>query len=320
LFSGAFQYDKSTARVETIVNPQDGTTQEINFPASDQFVGAISPPGLGGPISFTLDSWKLQKVAWDNIFKIAQANQDTRVFSSPSIVLSHNSEKVKISMKNKRTVITDYGTRSSTGTTTNNQSYNSGSNSQEFTSETTLELTDPRISLPKTLSDGDRSKGGVFTKVTLVTSKFDELGSSQYAGQTIPATQERTLETSISFKNNEIIALGGLQQIEHSRAESQYGLLRKIPILGKSLFSPKTENYQPTEILIFMRARIFEEGEANNFINPSRIDEMFQKDYVPRFESPVTGDSPKSNFLQLGNIMFSDKSSSKDRPSSIPQL
>jgi general secretion pathway protein D len=320
LFSGAFQYDKSTARVETIVNPQDGTTREINFPASDQLVGAISPPGLGGPISFTLDSWKLQKIAWNNIFKIAQANSDTRVFSSPSIVVSHNSEDVEISMENKRTVITDYGTRSTTGTTTNNQSYNTGSNSQVFKSETTLILNEPRISLPKILSDGNRSEGGVFTKVHLVTSKFDEQGSSEYAGQKIPATQERSLKTSISFKNNEIVALGGLQQIEVTKSENQYGLLRKIPILGKSLFTPKSETYQPTEILIFMRARIFEEGAANNFINPSRIDEMFQQDYVPRFESPITGDSPKSSILQLGNRISSDKSSLKDQPSSLPRL
>jgi general secretion pathway protein D len=321
LFSGAFQYDKSTARVETIVNPQNGTTQDINFPASDQLVGAISPPGLGGPISFTLDSWKLQKIAWDNIFKIAQSNSDSRVFSSPSIVVSHNSDDVEISMKNTRTIITDYGTRSSTGTGTNNQGgYNSGTNDKEFSSETTLELIEPRISLPKTLSDGNRSEGGVFTKVRLVTSKFTDEGASIYGGQTIPATQKRTLQTSISFKNNEIIALGGLQQIEVSKSENQYGLLRKIPILGKSLFSPKSETYQPTEILIFMRARIFEEGTANNFINPSRIDEMFQQDYVPRFESPVTGDSPKSDFLQLGNTISSDKSSSKDQPSSLPRL
>jgi general secretion pathway protein D len=320
LFSGAFQYDKSTARVETIVNPQDGTTQEINFPASDQLVGAISPPGLGGPISFTLDSWKLQQVAWDNIFKIAQSNSDTRVFSSPSIVVSHNSDDVEISMKNTRTVITDYGTRAQNNDGGTNNTYNQGSNDRDFTSQTTLELVEPRISLPKTLSDGNRSEGGVFTKVILVTSKFTDEGSSSYGGQTIPATQERTLETSISFKNNEIIALGGLQQIEVTKSENQYGLLRKIPFLGKSLFSPKSETYQPTEILIFMRARIFEEGGENNFINPSRIDEMFQQDYVPRFESPVTGNSPKSNFLKLGNIISSDKVSSPDQPSSIPQL
>ncbi len=320
LFSGAFQYDRSSGRLETITNPQTQQNEEVYIPPSDQFAGAISPPGLGGPISFTLDSWKLQKIAWDNIFKIAQSNQDTRVFSSPSIVVSHNSDDVKISMVNTRTVITDYGTRSQNNEGGSNNTYNQGSNDRDFKSETTLELVEPRISLPKILSDGNRSEGGVFTKVILVTSKFDEAGTSEYAGQKIPATQTRTLQTSISFKNNEIIALGGLQQIEVTKSENQYGLLRKIPFLGKSLFSPKSENYQPTEILIFMRARLFEEGTANNFINPSRIDEMFQPDYVPRFESPVTGDSPKSDFLQLGNTISSDKSSSKDQPSSLPRL
>jgi general secretion pathway protein D len=320
LFAGAWQYDKTTERVEKVTNPQNQEPGEITIPGSDQFVGAISPPGFGGPISFTLDSWKLQKIAWDNIFKIAQANSDTRVFSSPSIVVSHNSDDVKISMENTRTVITDYGTRTQNNDGGTNNTYNQGSNDRDFKSETTLELFDPRISLPKILSDGNRSEGGVFTKVRLITSKFTSEGSSEYGGQQIPARQSRTLQTSISFKNNEIIALGGLQQIEHTRSESQYGLLRKIPILGKSLFTPKDENYQPTEILIFMRARIFEEGAVNNFINPDRIDEMFQQDYVPRFESPVTGDSPKSSFLQLGNTIYSDKSSSKDQPSSLPRL
>jgi len=314
LFSGAFRYNSNEAVPPiTQPGPNGGTTEAV--PAFKGITGAINPPGFGGPLTFVMEDSKLSSLAWDNIFKIAQTNSDTRIFSSPSIVLSHFADDVEISMKNKKTIFTD---NTSTNTTTGSSFANTPRN--DFESETTLVLEQPRISLPKTQEDGTFSKGSVFTKVKLITSKMDEGGSGTYNGQSVPSTQTREVTTQLSFKDGEIVALGGLQQISTTRTENQYAMLRKIPILGKTLFSPKTETYEPTELLIFMRARIFSEETGNNFILPSKMDEMFQKDYVPRFESPVTGDSPKSNFLKLGNIISSDKVSSPDQPSSIPQL
>ena len=314
LFSGALRYNSNEAIASTTQpGPDGGTTDEV--PAFKGIAGAINPPGFGGPLTFVMNDSKLSELAWDNIFKIAQTNSDTRIFSSPSIVLSHFADDVEISMKNEKTIFTD---NTSTNTTTGSSFQNSPRN--DFKSETTLILEEPRISLPKIQEDGRFSKGSVFTKVRLITSKMDEGGSGTYNGQSVPSTQTREVTTQLSFKDGEIVALGGLQQISTTRTENQYAMLRKIPLLGKTLFSPKTETYEPTELLIFMRARIFSEETGNNFIQPSKMDEMFQKDYVPRFESPVSGDSPKSNFLKLGNIISSDKSSSQDQPSILPRL
>jgi type II secretory pathway component GspD/PulD (secretin) len=112
------------------------------------------------------------------------------------------------------------------------------SNNRDFESETTLRLLSPRISLPS-LRDGEEVPGSVYTEVELITSNFDELGSSTYNGQSIPATQERKISTSLSFNDNDIIALGGLQQVKQSNSESQYSFFEKSTLFRQIIVFPK---------------------------------------------------------------------------------
>jgi type II secretory pathway component GspD/PulD (secretin) len=153
--------------------------------------------------------------------------------------------------------------------------------------------------------------------VELITSNFSEMGASTYNGQSIPATQERKISTALSFNDNDIIALGGLQQVKQSNTKSQYSLLRKIPYLGKSLFSPKSEVYEPSELLIFIRARIFKQGAKGDFSEPSKIDTMMDKNYVPKFTSPNTGKSLMPEVVEFDKIK-SSKTSEIDLRSTKP--
>ena len=300
LFSNAL-YQKSEG--SSYQDPQ-GTT--VVIPKGENLSFDANLPGVGGPMSFSFLNSKLNEVAWNNIFKVAQSTSDTRVFSSPSLVVTHNAEEVEISMKNKRTVFSE----SSYNSTTGGQSQ--FSNNRDFESETTLKLLSPRISLPK----ADKV-GSVYTEVELITSNFSELGSSTYNGQSIPATQERKISTALSFNDNDIIALGGLQQVKQSNSQSQYSLLRKIPVLGKSLFSPKSEEYEPSELLIFIRAQIFKQGAADDFTNPSRIDDMMKVEYVPNFTSPNTGNTMVPDIVEFEKMNLK-KTFSLDQPSKKP--
>ncbi len=304
LFSNAL-YQKSEGG--TYTDPQGAT---VNVPKGESLSFDASLPGIGGPMSFGFLDSKLNNVAWNNIFKVAQSTSDTRVFSSPSLVVTHNADEVEISMKNKRTVFSESSYNSVNGGTSNM------SNNRDFESETTLRLLSPRISLPSQ-RDGKEVPGSVYTEVELITSNFDELGSSTYNGQSIPATQERKISTSLSFNDNDIIALGGLQQVKQSNSESQYAMLRKIPILGKSLFSPKSENYEPSELLIFIRARVFKQGDKEDFIDPREIDNMMKKNYVPEFRSPHSGNSMLPNMVEFEKVK-SNKTSAVDQRSSKP--
>jgi general secretion pathway protein D len=290
-------------KLETVVAPG----KYLNFDAN--------LPGVGGPMTFGFLDSKLNNVAWNNIFKIAQSTTNTRVFSSPSLVVTHNAEEVEISMKNKRTVFSE----SSYNSTTGGQSQ--FSNNRDFESETTLRLLHPRISPKQEIIDSNNTKlvipGSVYTEVELITSNFSDIGSSTYNGQSIPATQERKISTSLSFNDNDIIALGGLQQVKQSNSRNEYAMLRKIPILGKSLFSPKTEDYEPSELLIFIRARIFKQGAKEDFIDPSKIDVMMNEAYVPQFTSPNTGNAVVPKMVEFGKIN-SNKTSTIDQRSRKP--
>ena len=94
-------------------------------------------------------------------------------------------------------------------------------------------------------------------------------------------------------------------------------LLRKIPYLGKSLFSPKSEEYEPSELLIFIRARIFKQGAKDDFTEPSKIDIMMDKNYVPEFRSPNTGKSLMPEVVEFEKMKF-EKTFSLDQPSKKP--
>jgi type II secretory pathway component GspD/PulD (secretin) len=312
LFSNAF-YEKSGGG--TIEDPQSGTSRDV--PAGESLSFNANIPGFGGPITFGFLDSKLNNVAWNNIFKIAQASTDSRVFSSPSIVVSHSQEQAEISMKNKRTVFSQSSYNSTTGGQSN------FSNDKEFTSETSLFLTKPKVSLPTIDVEGNKLPGAVHTEVKLITSNFDDLAASNYNGQTVPATQSREVETLLTIKDNQIIALGGLQQVNHSRSENQYGILRKIPFLGKSLFSPRSENYEPSELLIFIRVRVFQQEDGSistpmNSFQPRKIDSMMTEHYVPHFQSPNPSKKITSpNSFNFGGIN-TNKTSAVDRTSEKP--
>ena len=312
LFSNAL-YQKSEGG--SVQDPQTGQTASI--PAGESLSFNTTLPGVGGPMSFGFLNSKLNNVAWNNIFKVAQASTDSRVFSSPSIVVTHSQESAEISMKNRRTVFSE----SSYNSTTGGQS--SFSNNRDFESETTLLLTDPRVSLPVLDESGTILPGAVHTKLKLITSNFDDLSASTYNGQSIPATQSREVETMITIKDNQIIALGGLQQVNHSRSENQYALLRKIPLLGKSLFSPKSENYEPSELIIFIRTKVFQQDDYSiatpkNSVQPSKIDTMMQESYRPEFKSPTNTGMITNPSIYEFESLNSDKTSPVDVPSSKP--
>ena len=295
--------------------PQPDGTTSFN-PGGDSLTFSANLP-VGGPMTFGFLNSKLNNVAWNNIFKIAQNSTDSRVFSSPSIVVSHSQPSAEISMKNKRTVFSE----SSYNSTTGGQS--SFTNNRDFESQTTLLLTEPRVSLPVLDDNGVVLPGAVYTKLNLITSNFDDLAASTYNGQTIPATQSREVETMITIKDNQIIALGGLQQVKHTRSENQYALLRKIPVLGKSLFTPKSENYEPSELIIFIRSRVFKQDDYStstpeNSIQPRKIDRMMSENYVPKFKSPTSSGLTTEPIFYEFDTVNSDKSSPVDVPSSKP--
>jgi general secretion pathway protein D len=77
-----------------------------------------------------------------------------------------------------------------------------------------------------------------------------------------PRTTERTTDTSVSVRNGEIVALGGLMRDQSTKQVSKIPLLGDIPILGHLFRSTRTTKNK-TELMIFMIPHVIE-GDAQN--------------------------------------------------------
>jgi len=72
-----------------------------------------------------------------------------------------------------------------------------------------------------------------------------------------PITSERTVTTTVTVKNNETLAMGGLIKETEFISDERVFLLGNIPILG-GLFTHKTTEKQNTDLLILITPRILE--------------------------------------------------------------
>lgn len=123
-------------------------------------------------------------------------------------------------------------------------------------------------------------------EVEVKAEKFDETQSNTYQGQSLPAKKIREAKSFVTIRNEEIIVLGGLQEVQVDSTESKYNLLSDIPYLGEKFFRPKTIKYTPTELLIFLKPTIMNSVTDNTQKNIQAIDERIDAEYAPKFRSP----------------------------------
>ena len=82
-------------------------------------------------------------------------------------------------------------------------------------------------------------------EVEVKAEKFDETQSNTYQGQSLPGKKTREAKSFVTIRDEEIIVLGGLQEVQVDSTESKYNLLSSIPYFGEKFFSPKTINTPP---------------------------------------------------------------------------
>ena len=333
LFGGLKWNDDSSVETQTVTNPgpdglpgtADDTSETISTNvAAKALEGTLKIPGLNSAASFQLQNWNLKQVAWDQIFSLASERNDVRIFSTPSIMVSHNAESVHIKIEDERSVVIPsyYGNVNTTDTS------NTG-NREKILATTELEIMRPKIGLSSVNENNEIAPGSIFMEVKVKAEKFDETQSNTYQGQNIPGRKVREARSLVSVFDGEIIVLGGLQEVQLDTTESRYNLLSDIPILGEKFFRPKKVSYTPTELMIFMRPTIIdpvaqlksltsvknlkEETQVNhNKFNNDYIDRMLKPEYTPRFKSP------SGKFLGDPNIL--QKESVQDEKSSLPVL
>ena len=228
-----------------------------------------------------MQDWELTGIRWDQIFALSSERNDVRIFSTPSLMVSHNAPEVHILIEDERNIVVPtYGTYSSTENT------NTGQRDQ-ITAKTELQIKKPKIGLPRYDENGTLlNRGSIFMEVEVKAEKFDETQSNTYAGQSLPAKKIREAKSLVTIQDREILVLGGLQEVQVDSTESKYNLLSDIPYFGEKFFRPKAVKYTPTELLIFLKPTIMTPGGEQTKRNIEQIDERIEPTYAPQFRSP----------------------------------
>jgi len=101
-----------------------------------------------------------------------------------------------------------------------------------------------------------------------VTSYSNTLGTTtQY-----PILDIREAETRVVLKDGETVVIGGLLKDIKNKGQTGIPFLSKIPMLG-ALFRRDTEDFQKIDLLVFITARIVQEGE----FSPEEIAKLEQR-------------------------------------------
>ncbi len=292
-------------------SPGDTTSTVTNNISSNIAQGILGIPGLNSSVPFELEDWKLTAIRWDQLFALSSERNDVRIFSTPSLMVSHNAPEVHILIEDERNIVVPtYGTYSSSENT------NTGQRDQ-ITAKTELNIKKPKIGLPQFDENGTIvSRGSIFMEVEVKAEKFDETQSNSYAGQSLPAKKIREAKSFVTIQDQEILVLGGLQEVQVDSTESKYNLLSDIPYFGEKFFRPKAVKYTPTELLIFLRPTIINPGEEKSGENINLIDERLAPKYAPKFTSP------SGKILGMPNIdqQESGEESMQDSPAPLPKL
>ena len=82
-----------------------GETREREEFTPSSLDGTFQIPGINSPVKFNLSNWQVNGIEWSTIFSQATTRNDVRIFSSPSLMVSHNSEKVHIMIEDERSIV-----------------------------------------------------------------------------------------------------------------------------------------------------------------------------------------------------------------------
>lgn len=298
------------------IGTNDDTTRTVSGNITSNIIqGVAGIPGLNSSVPFELQDWKLTAIRWDQLFALSSERNDVRIFSTPSLMVSHNAPEVHILIEDERNIVVPtYGTYSSSENT------NTGQRDQ-ITAKTELNIKKPKIGLPQYDENGSMtSRGSIFMEVEVKAEKFDETQSNTYAGQSLPAKKIREAKSFVTIRDQEILVLGGLQEVQVDSTESRYNLLSDIPYFGEKFFRPKAVKYTPTELLIFLRPTIMNPSLELSDENINLIDKRLDPKYSPHFRSPSGKVLGMPNLEEIPEVYPLDSKAEQDTPSIQPKL
>lgn len=177
------------------------------------------------------------------IIDLLQSVGNTRVISSPSLVVLNNKE-AKINVGQQIPITTFFNSGLSTGTIPGQVNQSQGS-VQYLQTGTTLTIT-PRV-----------NPGGlVFMEVSQEVSAPGPVP----AGGSNPPVSTRTVDTEVAVQSGETVLLGGLIRQDESESKGGVPGLSQIPFIG-ALFGSHNTTSSRTELLVLIKPTVIRNSE-----------------------------------------------------------
>lgn len=249
-----------------------GFTYNPAAAADITFGGPLAIANSGGGISgagFDLGG-SLRPFTLQGVIEAAESTNEVRVLSTPSIVVSHNEEAV-INVSESRPIITGSTTDLSGGSF----------------ARSTVQFRDIGINLTVTPLIG--SDGTV--QMVVEQTVENVIRETVIDGNPQPIIGRRQARSTISVQDRDIIILGGLQENRRSMIDNRWPIVGRIPVVGR-VFGGEKEEFQRTELIIFLRPTILPNPAAASAVTRDRLDLSPERMIIKEFlESGSLGDS-----------------------------
>ncbi len=223
-----------------VTNFPDLTSGVVQLGAAAGSGGTVDPTGLiGSGITLGLGRISDSGVSFASIISALNADADTNINSTPSIITTDN-EEATLNVGQEVPFVT--GSYSNTG----------GSAGGAVNPFQTIQRQQIGVKLTITpqINEGD-------ALLLKISQEISNLASSAAAVDLI--TNQRIIETTVIVDDGEILVLGGLLEDVLRESDQRVPVLGRIPILGHLFRSRKTDKVK-TNLLVFIRAKILRDA------------------------------------------------------------
>jgi general secretion pathway protein D len=247
-----------------------GTTNNIlgNQGASTA-IGALAGLGAGGNIGLIRNYGNGFGLA--AIARALQTQADTNILSTPNLVTLDN-EEARIVVGQNVPFVTGQYTNTGTGTSSPFQ---------------TIERKDVGTTLKIKPQIGENGT----VRMTIYQESSSVAGAvatgTDNAG---PTTNKRSIESTITVDDGQIIVLGGLIEDNYTINRSKVPLLGDIPYLG-ALFRSENRTRKRSNLMVFLRPVVMRDQAASNKVSLDRYDFIRSQQ--------MNAQPPQSSILQL---------------------
>lgn len=261
---------------------------------------------LGGNLStapfFNLSYSNSGNISWTSTVKLLDQFGNTKVLSSPKLMVLNNQTALLKVVENKIYFTTEI------------EREEDDDNDERFTVETQVNSVPVGfvMSVTPQISETGLVTLNARPTISRITGFVEDPGPSiatALAGGTIPTIknlvpeiQVREIESVLKIASGDIAVIGGLMQDTFGDSNDGVPLMSRVPILG-SLFKYQNNSRQKTELVIFIRPVVIEQGEY-----VSDLREFKKHFHVAEADKDIALESGSGDVSKMpGNLSFVDQ-------------